>query len=118
MRIFAITLSDCFLTIWKKSGKIWENDNNVEGECSRMYFPAREKLSPAESSFRVQIYYEVRHRSCFLKEKPVQFRYDCRGVLSLRLEFGWYHDAFVPVGAGAFLLFSAKVMFASFMVWS
>jgi hypothetical protein len=40
------------------------NDNNIEGEYSSIYFPARENVSPAESTFRVRIYREVRHRSC------------------------------------------------------
>ncbi len=59
------------LTIYKLLIKIGENDNNIEGEISSVYFPARENLSPAESRFRVRIYCEVRHRSCLLKEGPV-----------------------------------------------
>ena len=53
------------LTMLQKSIKIGKKDNNIEGECSRICFPARESLPPAESRLRVQMYVEVRHRSCF-----------------------------------------------------
>lgn len=37
-----------------------------------------------------------------MKERPVQYRYNFEKPC-LRFEFGWYHEAFVPMETRAFL---------------